>query len=499
MKVQLLLVTGICLIQSAKAQIQADQVIVAGPCNPITLLSCPYGVADAQNAVDKSNSNFATIKTELGIANEAYLTLGFSQHGLPGMYCNVIFQKGETLLTADVLKAVSISLYDSDDKLVGKKAGFQLANVEALNSSGDIFGLRVSTDPGIKDIARVKIKLGGLADILNSLRVYSARLNMACAPAPGIAVHGSLNVQNPINAVTENEDDYALLTPPLLLGSAYLDVEMFEAVKPGKAIRIRVGEGNHLIDATLLKNVTLAAYASDGSLVSTASNITLADVDLLEDGTYLLHVNLPKTGKPAVRGRITLQGLLNVLTTMRVYEFNSSANQKPIGLKVISSGGNTICPGQTVSLSVQAKSGVADGSYQWYRNNQIIANGTQAVWNVTEPGVYFANVTGAGGCSSVSKTFEIKQGNCLTSFAEKTNKLLNIYPNPFTQTVTIVATAEIKSTTIIMINDKTSSKTWQYKLSAGGSIKALADAPTGIYFVRVIANGNTETYKLIKL
>ena len=482
----------------AFGQVDADKVYASGPCNPINLLSCPYGVINPQNAVDGIDETYATMRTAIGIGRSSYLALQFTQMGMQGMYCIVYFQKGETVLTADVLSKLTISVYDSNIKVIGKKSGFVLANVDALNSSGDIFTLRVNVSPAAKNIAGVKIDLGGLADVNNSLRVYKAVVNSDCPPKKATSVFKSLNTLNPNNAVSVSEDDYALLAPPLIAGTAFLDAEMPTPVKPGRILRVFAGEGNHLLDASLLSNVAVTGYDASGKVVVNKSGFALADADVLDGARFVLKVPVP-AGNDAVRIRVTLNGLLNLLTTMRVYSFQSGGDDKPLGLKVVSTTGDSSLTCSVKSLTLAVNPAPAEGStIEWYRNNIKLSGATGNTLVVKQPGKYFAVVTSDGGCSSMLTALPVTKVNCFTDDNSSAD-LVTVYPNPFNQYATIRLSSQVKGAANITIKDKSGTRVWQYKASANASVKVLADAPAGLYFMSVDLNGTISTFKLVKL
>jgi hypothetical protein len=155
---------------TASAQIFADDVITSGPC-PTVSPGCPNGVINPENAVDPDNSNYAVMRTDLGIANVSQLTLGFTQHGLPGMDAVIVIEADGGLISADVLQALSVSVYSSSNELVGKRQGFVLADLELLANSSTRYRLHVNTLDDITDIASIKIELHGLATVSSSNQV----------------------------------------------------------------------------------------------------------------------------------------------------------------------------------------------------------------------------------------------------------------------------------------------------------------------------------------
>ncbi len=94
---------------NSQAQIFADKVINSGPCNPVTV-SCFNGVINPKAAVDTDTSNYATIQTQIGVANSSYLALQFSQLGIPGMGCVVTIQGANGAICPSVLQNLVVTL-----------------------------------------------------------------------------------------------------------------------------------------------------------------------------------------------------------------------------------------------------------------------------------------------------------------------------------------------------------------------------------------------------
>lgn len=139
-------------------------------------------------------------------------------------------------------------------------------------------------------------------------------------------VHASHNVQNPGNAVSKDKTDFALLTPPIIAGNSYLDISFSQPGTAGKKVGFNLGEGNTVLSADLLAGITLTVYNTNGSVVVRKSDFTLADAEVLPNGKFNLNIKTPKGSYNVGRGRITFSGLVNVLTTLKVYGINAHQN-----------------------------------------------------------------------------------------------------------------------------------------------------------------------------
>jgi hypothetical protein len=276
------------------------------------------GVINPQNAVDNNRDNYAVLRTGIGILNFASINVGFSNPGEGGQRVDMEVQNDHGLLTADVLQSISVSVFDSKGNKIAEKNGFDLTEAHVIEGSSH-YKLSIHIKSSALDISSVKIRVSGLLTLANRLRLYNVWLISNCPVIIGDVLHASHHVLNPNNAISQDRDDYALLTPPLLLGNSYLDIEFSQPNTAGKNVRFNLGEGNALIDASLLNNITLTVYNTDGDVVANQSGFTLADAEILPNGKFYLRIKTPHGNYQIGRGRITFTGLVNVLTTLKVY------------------------------------------------------------------------------------------------------------------------------------------------------------------------------------
>ena len=478
------------------AQIFADQVISSGPCQQVSP-GCPNGVVNPQNAADADYSSYAVMRADIGIANVSQLTLGFSQHGLPGMDAVVVIEADGGIISADVLQAFSVSLYSSSNELVGKRDGFVLADLELLANTSNFYRLHVKTLETITDIASIKIELHGLATVSSSIRIHIVYLISFCPDNYADILNGYLNTQNPGNAVSPDPGDYALLTPPLLLGTAYVDVAFSTHGKAGSRVNFVLGEGNTLLSAQLLKNISITVYDANGNAVASSAGFSLLTTEILSSGRFRINVKTPKGNYEIARARVTLTGLLNVLTTMRVYRSTIQTNDRPKQPVIIADGSTTICNGTSVKLTVKPKD--ASLSYQWYKDGATIAGATGVNLQASQQGYYFTSVSNAKGCSNVSLQIPITVINCVAANTTQQKMVVNLSPNPFSATTTLNIANSLNSKAIVIISNKAGKTIEQHTVTGTATLRILEKAPQGVYFVRIISGGTTESKTVIKL
>jgi hypothetical protein len=286
--------------------------------NYADMLISSSGVINPQHAVDNNRDNYAVLRADIGILNYAVINVGFSHPGEGGQRLEIEVQNDNGLLTADVLQSISVSVFDSKGTNVAQKNGFDLTEAHVIEGTSH-YKLEMHIKNSALDISSVKIRASGLLTLENRLRLYNVWLISICPVNRGDVLHASHNVINPNNAISQDGDDYALLAPPLLLGNSYLDIAFSQPGIAGKAVRFNLGEGNALLDASLLNNITLTVYNTNGDVVAKKSGFTLADAEILPNGKFYLSLKTPAGSYQIGHGRITFTSLVNVLTTLKVY------------------------------------------------------------------------------------------------------------------------------------------------------------------------------------
>ncbi|MGI8950558.1 MAG: T9SS type A sorting domain-containing protein [Chitinophagaceae bacterium] len=383
-----------------------------------------FDVINPQNAVDPDTTNYAVMRTSIGILNYSTLKLGWSNPGSPGEAAVVEFENDGGLLTLDVLESISVTLYDNADNVVAKKNGFDFTQVSAGDAPSH-YKLRLPTKDNISNIASIRIRISGLATLENRIRIFYAYLISPCPAIIGDILHAQHNVANAQNAISPDRNDFATLTPPLLLDDSYLDIAFSQPGKAGKKVGFYLGEGNAPLNLDLLRNISLKVYDTNDNLVVSKSGFTLADVEILSNGRFNINIQTPKGNYQIGRGRITFTSLANVLTTLKVYRIVTHVS-----------------------------------------------------------------------CSSASSSEEITD---LAIPKPQSAIDAKLYPNPFNTYTTLNIKTDVKTTSYIIISDKTGHLVQQEKVSGSGSIKLLEKASPGIYFIKITSGSFTQTQTVMKL
>ncbi|HYK47939.1 MAG TPA: T9SS type A sorting domain-containing protein [Parafilimonas sp.] len=327
---------AVLCLSATISRAQTDQVMAK---NYADILVWSVGVTNPKHAVDADHTNYAVMQADIGIANSATLKLGWSQLGSAGDNVSVQFQNDNGALSLDVLQSMTIAVFDSNDQLVGRKQGFDFSDATAVQGTSR-YTISIKSRSGALNIAAVRIRISGLLSTQNRIRVYYASEGAPCPPIRGGSVNAQHNVTNANNAVSADPNDYAILTPPLALDDSYLDLAFSTTAPGGHLVGFKLGEGNVVLSAQLLQNITLTVYDTDGGVVASQSGFALSDADVLGGGRFNLTLPTPAGSYQVARGRVRLAGLLNVLTTMNVYDIvaHVPCNTQPVALNNASQG-----------------------------------------------------------------------------------------------------------------------------------------------------------------
>ena len=307
---------AILCLSAIVSRAQTDKVMAK---NYADILVRSTNVTNPGNAVDGDLTNYAVMRASIGVSNFSNLKLGWSQLGSGGDIVTLEIQNDNGALSADVLQSMSIVLFDSNDKQIAKKDGFSSGDVTAVQGT-DRYKVGIRARNSALNIAAVRIRISGLLSLENRLRIYFASIGAPCGGDHGGSVFAQHNVLNANNAVSADQTDYATLTPPIALDNSYLDLSFTTNSPAGKPVVFQLGEGNVALSADLLGKITLKAYDADGNVIASQSGFSLADADVMGDGRFNLTLPTPSGSYEVDRARITLDGLLNVLTTLRVYD-----------------------------------------------------------------------------------------------------------------------------------------------------------------------------------
>ncbi len=138
---------------------------------PVGAATALIGVSDAWNVADKDVSTFATMYSGVGVAAAADLTVQFKTPSVVSDTLRIVVSKPGSLLTVNLLTGFSIQRY-----LGNVAVGAPIQNTSQLLSlkllpGNSLAMVLVSSPTEIYD--RVRIRLGGVAGVLDFLRVHT--------------------------------------------------------------------------------------------------------------------------------------------------------------------------------------------------------------------------------------------------------------------------------------------------------------------------------------
>lgn len=160
----------------------------------------------------------------------------------------------------------------------------------------------------------------------------------------------------------------------------------------------------------------------------------------------------------------------------------------------------SVYPVPSVSIIVQGDTLSSFGavSYQWYLNNEPIADATGSFYIASQPGNYSVQVTDTNGCKALSSNTYITITSIL-QLAE--DGLLNVYPNPFTNTIFIEMNNSPGFIQNIEIYNVLGEVVINKGFAAPPGILLTMDVtalPRGVYYLRIKTSGGDFIKKMIK-
>ncbi len=157
---------------------------------------------------------------------------------------------------------------------------------------------------------------------------------------------------------------------------------------------------------------------------------------------------------------------------------------------VVVSGGQSICTGQSATLTATATGGTGAYAYQWRQGATLVASGTASLTTAT-PGSYVVSVTDAKGCGVTSSAVTVSSGTCATP-------TITLPPGGATATLAITLSANTGLT-----GGADAGATYQWLLN--GNVIPGAASPTytasssGSYAVVVSLNGRVTTSPAVNI
>lgn len=396
------LMAGLCLVvsQYSYATVYADALTAAGPCSPVVLLFCPSGVDNPQNAVDANPSNYALMTTAVGLGSSAYLEVSFPVAAPAGSVISFVIQPENNVLNLNLLQTYTVELFDSNGTLVGSYNNFNLANVDLLSGNGQRYLLNTYTTVGSYHIKRARLTTGGLLQLLNTTRVFSAFYNVSCPPIyANSLISQSTNLPlcltgcvNDAANVTDPDytTNFATFNTVISLSNMYITVGFPVAADSNDFIGFTLENAPTLLTLNLLANLSADFMDNSNNILFSITDFSLANVFLIDPGlqTYGLGMKVPSNvTTPVTRARIQFSGV-SVLYSIKI--FNAFHYKLRPPMAVIAASSPVVCHNSPVTLTSAAPGSVA---WQWQPGGSTADHIT-----VSQPGTYVLTITDADGC-----------------------------------------------------------------------------------------------------
>ncbi|MBP0905118.1 gliding motility-associated C-terminal domain-containing protein [Mariniflexile gromovii] len=307
-------------------------------------------VANANNAIDSNENNYASINLLAGVAANASLAIKDELAEYPANTFAGFDIENSTILNTELFDAITISTY-LDGVFVESKTGTtELLPVNSgllLTGSESVRVGFVSTAP----FDEVQITLSQLVSLnLGSTRVYGMVLQSFCEgiincdasyvpsnPDDSVIINNSrtgvdglacvaCEVDDSQNVITENNTDYAMMNVVAgVAGTASISVKDVLVDYPAATFAgFVIRDTNNLLQVDLLNSLTITTYLDDvqqeqqtsGSLLALDALGLISITPTSTTGFYVVGFD---TSMAFDEVRITVASLLGVLNSIEVY------------------------------------------------------------------------------------------------------------------------------------------------------------------------------------
>ncbi|MCF6132062.1 gliding motility-associated C-terminal domain-containing protein [Flavobacterium wongokense] len=161
-----------------------DRAVAQVACNPedvkdvfygavdlgVGVTTATVGVANPYDAVDADDATYATMFSGLGVLAAADLTISFRTPTLTGDSLNIILSRPSTILNLGLLTGFTVQMYMGNTPV-----GLPLDNTSSLLQLTLLNGgseAALTVHPQTQPYDRIKIRFGGVASVLDLLRVH---------------------------------------------------------------------------------------------------------------------------------------------------------------------------------------------------------------------------------------------------------------------------------------------------------------------------------------
>lgn len=134
-------------------------------------------------------------------------------------------------------------------------------------------------------------------------------------------------------------------------------------------------------------------------------------------------------------------------------------------------------------------------TYQWYQDGTPIPGATTATYNFTDPGSYFVDVTGPGGCAGTSAAITVSLLGASDVIAA--NNDLSVYPNPNNGSFVFNLATANNEPVQVTITNVVGQKVKELTTVTNTDTQVRLDQPPGIYMLSAIAGNKNYVAKVV--
>lgn len=374
---------------------------------------CASKVADPSNAVDNSQTNYATFSSLASVFCTARLTVGLNGTAPSNYKAGFVIGQGNNLLDASVLSSLTIRTY-KNGVLQESGTGASLLGLSVLPDNKSLVTFQAT-----KQFDAVSIERNDAVAALDDLRLYygvgvastspqqvissfpgSESASHSVASSNGVACVGC-SVTSPENAAGNPNAAATINVGVGVANWSGLRLDLNGTGQAGNRAGMVLGN-NSLLDLAALSRVTLVTYDDAGNVLETANGSSLLKLNVLPDGRQTVSFN---TTKNFSKVGIQISGLTNVVSNTSVYyAFTDSSNG---ALSIVAPTGPL--PVTLTSFTVRRAPATGAAILNWATASEL-NSASFVVERSTNPAAGFVAVgqVAAAGNSTTARTYSLQ-------------------------------------------------------------------------------------------
>lgn len=294
------------------------------------------GVSSAGNAIDGDLTNYADMQLGVSlIGGGSALSVKDSVFTYPsGSRVGVVIQPAGGIISADVIGAITLNIYNDDVLVQSVTDGTGLRALGALNNDADLHRIGFVASG---DFDEVQIIVNSTLSLLSGFRVYHFFEEPVSCPldcinpatlSDGAAISASrtgingicvgCTVSNQANAVSNDTTDFATIIQTVGVGaSGSVAVNTGGTNSAGTEAGFAIAPASGILDLSALSNIQISTYLAGSIRESYSASSLLVNASVLP-GTDI-HTLAFKSTQSFDEIRITVAATLSLLSNVRIY------------------------------------------------------------------------------------------------------------------------------------------------------------------------------------